>query len=181
MKHRNQLLALACILAFVAVAWLYIRNWVVQKPFGIIVFVSDGLVTRQLTMARLFDGGADQRLALETFPNVAILRNAANDFAVPDDAAAATALATGVRVNHRTLCVDSTGKALSTITALARKQGRAIGIVTNGSLAGPVPAAFYAHSPDAREGEAIAAQMVDSFRPDVALGGGESLFLPARS
>src|SRR5829696_1711673 len=151
MKLRNQLLALACMAVFLAMGYLYIRTWVVQKPFGIILFVSDGLLPRHLTMARLYDGGADHRLGVESFPNVALLRNDANDFAVPDDAAVATALATGVRSNHRHLSVDPKNARLDTIAQLARRQGRALGIVTNGPLTDPVPAAFYAHAADARE------------------------------
>src|SRR4051794_4168478 len=101
MKLRNQLLALACMAVFAGMGYLYVSTWVVQTPFGVILFVSDGLVARQLTMARLYEGGADYRLGLEAFPNVALLRNDASDFAVPDDAAVGTALATGVRTNHR--------------------------------------------------------------------------------
>src|SRR3954452_9893038 len=115
MKLRNQLLALFCVLVFLGLGYLYIRTWVVQKPFGIILFVSDGVVARHLTMARLFDGGADHQLALESFPNAALLRNFANDFAVPDDAAAATAFATGYRGNPRALSVDTSGAPLTTI------------------------------------------------------------------
>jgi alkaline phosphatase len=179
MKLRNQLLALFCVAAFVAVGYLYVQQFVVQKPFGIILFVSDGLVARQLTMARLFEGGAEHRLALEEFPNVALLRNFANDFAVPDDAAAGTALATGHRGNHRALSVDATGAPRRTIAELARRAGRSVGIVTNGSIVDPLPASFFAHTRDAREGDAIALQFVEQFRPDVAFGGGESFFLPA--
>jgi alkaline phosphatase len=178
MKLRNQLLALACLLAFGAMGYLYVRTWVVQKPFGIILFVSDGMVARQLTAARLYEGGADHTLGLEAFPNVALLRNAARDFAVPDNASAATALATGVRVNHHVLAVDPQGNPLETITALARAQGRAIGIVTNGSLASATPAAFCAHAQDSRDPTAIALQLLEKFRPDVALGGGANDFLP---
>lgn len=178
MKLRNQLLALACLLAFAGMGYLYIRSWVVQKPYGIILFVSDGLVARQITMARLYEGGADHQLAMEGFPNLALLRNDANDFAVPDDAAAATALATGQRTNHRFLSNDPLGKPLQTIAQLAREKGLAIGIVTNGNLADPVPAAFYAHSSDAREQSNLALQMVEKFRPEVALGGGAIDFLP---
>src|SRR5213596_2283945 len=98
MKRRNQLLALFCLLLFVAFGVFYVRLWVVQKPFGIMLFVCDGLVARHLTAARLFEGGADHRLALESFPHLALLRNDARDFAVPDAAAAATAFATGVKV-----------------------------------------------------------------------------------
>ncbi len=181
MKLRNQLLALACMAAFIAVGYLYVRTWVVQKPVGIILFVSDGMMARHLTMARLYEGGAEHRLGVESFPYLALLRNDARDFAVPDDAAVATALATGVRGNHRNLSMDAEGQPLETIAALARKAGRAIGIVTNGPLTDPVPAAFYAHAKDARETEAIAVQFVEKFRPEVALGGGALDFTPAKA
>src|SRR5687767_7524375 len=95
MKLRNQLLALACLLGFVALGFFYFRAWVAPKPFGIVVFLSDGLTTRTLTAARLYAGGADHRLAADGFPHLALLRNSARDFAVPDTAAAASALATG--------------------------------------------------------------------------------------
>lgn len=180
MKLRNQLLALFCMMIFAAAGYLYVQKWVVQKPFGIILFVSDGLVARHLTMARNFqEGGADHRLALEAFPNVALLRNSANDFAVPDDAAAATALATGVRGNHHMLSVDPAGKPLRSIAELARREGRSFGIVTNGSLCNPVPAAFYAHAADSRDEAALAMQMVD-FLPEVAFGGGQSSFVSGK-
>jgi alkaline phosphatase len=180
MKLRNQLLALACMAFFVAAGYLYVSAFVVQKPFGIIVFVSDGLVARQLTMARLYDGGADHRLALESFSRTALLRNDANDFAVPDDAAVATALATGIRTNHRHLGVNPKGQPLKeTIADLVRKKGRAIGVVTNGSITDPVPAVFYAQAADARETEPLALQLLNRARPEVILGGGAIDFLPA--
>ncbi|MEI9898490.1 MAG: hypothetical protein WDN28_32700 [Chthoniobacter sp.] len=52
MKLRNQLLALCCLLVFAAFGFLYVRTWVVPKTFGIILFVSDGMVTRHITAAR---------------------------------------------------------------------------------------------------------------------------------
>jgi alkaline phosphatase len=178
MKLRNQILALCCLLVFVAFGFLYVRTWVAPKTFGIILFVSDGMVTRHLTAARLYEGGASHRLNLETFPNLALLRNAARDFAVPDAAAAATALATGVQVGHRNLAVDAKGKSLASILELARAQGRAVGLVTSGSLAAPTPAAFYAHTGDARDNEQIVQQFLGKARLDVILGGGAGDFLP---
>ncbi len=177
MKLRNQLLALCCLLAFAAAGWLYVRTWVVQKPFGIILFVSDGLVARHVTAARLYENGAGHRLTLESFPNLALLRNDARDFAVPDAAAAATALATGVKVGHRTLGQDAQGQRLKTILDLARAQGRATGLITTGSLAAPSAAAFYAQTADAREHAPIAAQLAAA-KLDVILGGGAGDFLP---
>ncbi len=178
MKLRNQLLALCCLLVFAAFGFLYVRTWVAPKTFGIILFVSDGMVAQHLTAARLYEGGAGQRLALESFPNLALLRNPARDFAVPDAAAAAAALATGVKVGHRTLSVDANGKPLATILELARAQGRAVGLVTNGSLVAPASAAFYAHTSDARDGEQIVQQFIDRAKLDVILGGGAGEFLP---
>src|SRR5436190_16164507 len=142
MKLRNQLLALCCLLVFAAFGFLYVRTWVAPKTFGIILFVSDGMVARHITAARLYEGGAAHRLNLEAFPHLALLRNSARDFAVPDAAAAATALATGEQVNHRNLAVDANGRAIPSILELARDKGRAVGLVTTGSLTAPTPAAF---------------------------------------
>jgi hypothetical protein len=43
MKWRNQILALLCLTIFVALGVLYFRHWVVQKPFGIVLFIGEGL------------------------------------------------------------------------------------------------------------------------------------------
>ena len=67
MKLRNLFLAFACLLVFIAFGVLFFRTWVVQKPFGIILFVADGLTTNALTAARLYQGGADQKLTIESF------------------------------------------------------------------------------------------------------------------
>ena len=178
MKTRNQLLALACLLTFIAFGFLYFRTWVVQKPFGIILFVSDGLSGNNLAAARLYEGGADHRLNVERLGRVALLTNYANDFAVPDSAAAASALATGVKVNNQRLAMDAGGKALITILEAARESGRATGIITTGNLTNPTLAAFYAHASKSDETESIAAQLVDNAKVDVVLGGGAADFLP---
>jgi alkaline phosphatase len=179
MKLRNQLLALACLLVFAIFGWLYVRTWVVQKPFGIILFVSDSMVARHLTAARLYEGGAEHRLNIETLPHLALVRNAASDFAVPDAASASTALATGRKVAHRVLSIDPQGRPLPTILELAREKGRATGLVSNGRLAGPSAAAFYAHHPDARESAAIAKALTTRVELDVVLGGGGADFQTA--
>ncbi len=178
MKLRNQLLALTCLLVFVAMGVLYFQVWVVQKHFGIVVFVSDGMVARHLTVARLYEGGAEHRLALDAFPHTALVANSARDFAVPDAAAAATALATGVRVNHRNIASDHKGQPLRSLLEIAKAQGRSVGIVSNAQLTDPAPAAFFAHAANAEDSDAIAAQLVDNARIDLAFGGGLRHFLP---
>ncbi|HEX8296473.1 MAG TPA: alkaline phosphatase, partial [Chthoniobacteraceae bacterium] len=152
--------------------------WVVQKPFGIILFLSDGLLPRHLTAARLYEGGADHQLALDRMPHLALLNNSARDFAVPDAAAAATAFATGQKVNHRTLSANPRGEALPTILDLARADGRGVGLVTTGALTAASTAAFYAHTTDARDLSGIAQQFVAAPLLQVVLGGGAAEFLP---
>jgi alkaline phosphatase len=176
MKLRNRLLALVCLLGFVALGVLYFRTWVAPKPFGIIVFLSDSLTSRQIAAARLYQGGADHRLTIDSFPNVALVRTAARDFAVPDAAAASSAIATGQLGAHQQLSVDVDGNPLRTLAELARREGRSVGIVTNGKLTDPSIAAFYAHTTDTREPQVIAVQLAQQDTVDVALGGGSAVF-----
>jgi alkaline phosphatase len=180
MKLRNQLLALTLLLGFIALGFVFFKKWAVQKPFGIIVFVSDGLSTNTLTAARFYEQGADRRLNLESFPHLALVANAANDFAVPDAASAASAIATGVKGNNRALALDPRvdGKPLPSLLALAKEAGRATGLVTTGRLTDATPAAFYAHTADARDSQGIALQFVKDARLNLAMGGGLADFTP---
>ena len=179
MRIRNHLLALVILVAFLAIGSLYVRLWVVQRPFGIVLVVSDALVSRHLTAARLYADGADNRLEIEgSFAYSAIVRNDSTQFAVPDSAAAATALATGQRARHRALGVDGEGRTLVSLLELARKEGRAVGIVTNGRLTDPTPAAFYAHTASSTDRDTLAATLMDAPKFNVLLGGGADDFLP---
>jgi alkaline phosphatase len=175
MKWRNQILALFCLTIFIALGVLYFRHWVVQKPFGIVLFIGEGLTPDRIAATRLYAGGANAHLAIESLPAVALLSNYSQDFAVPDEAAAATTLATGVKVNNRSLGVGPNDKRLVSIIGLAREKGRAIGLVTNGRLTDPTAAAFYATG---KGGADIAQQLAEEKKVDIALGGGGSKFLP---
>jgi alkaline phosphatase len=179
MRLRNNLLALAILLGFLGLGILYVRFWVVQRPYGIVLFVSDGLVTRHLTAARLFENGAGHRLEIERLlPNSALLRNDSLQFAVPDAASAASALATGSKARHHTVGVDERGGSIASILELARREGRAVGLVTNGSLTEPSAAAFYAHTSNAEDGQSLAPLLLAAPQFHVLLGGGSQDFLP---
>jgi len=178
MKWRNQLLALLCLVIFAGLGVLYFQHWVVQKPFGIILIIGEGLAPERIAMTRVYIGGADAHLALDGMVHVALVKNASRDFAVSDQAAAASALATGVKVNNREVSVDPNGKPLTTILELARGRGRAIGLVTNGSLTNPTCAAFYSHLKNGNDVDEIARQLVDGKKIDIALGTSQAEFLP---
>ncbi|PZR75211.1 MAG: hypothetical protein DLM73_05850 [Chthoniobacterales bacterium] len=178
MKWRNQLLALFCLVAFAAFGVFYFQHWVVQKPFGIILFIGEGFTPDRLAATRIYAGGADTPLDLDSMPAVALLRNYSNDFAAPDQAAAATAMATGVTVNNRLIGIDSKGVALANLVELARRAGRATGLVTNTNITDSTAAAFYAHTADQNDKSEIARQMADIGAVDLVLGGGAADFLP---
>ena len=177
-KIRNRFLALVLLLAFLGVGVLFYVNWVVQKPFAIILFLTDNLNTSSLTAARIYKGGADHRLNLESLGQLGLITTQAADFAVSDPAAAVTAIATGQKVNNRSVGVDSAGNPLKTLIDLARERGRLVGLVTDGAVSDPTPAAFFAKSSDPLDAAAIVAQLADEPVLDVILGGGEAEFLP---
>ncbi len=177
-KFRNQIIALTCLIAYLGLGGLYVRKLVVQKPRQIILFVSDALGTRTLSAARLYAGGGDHRLELESFPNSALLRNISEDFSVPDTSAAATAISTGKRTKHHSVATTGTGRSLDTILEIAVKANRAVGLVTNASLTAASAAAFYAHTTRPGEPELLAVQLFERRKFSVILGGGASDFLP---
>ena len=176
MRWRNQILALLCLTIFFALGVLYFRHWVVQKPFGIVLFIGEGLTPERIAATRLYSGGANAKLSIESLPAMALLSNYSADFAAPDESAAATALATGEKVNNRTSGGANVGSTLKTIVDLAREKGRAIGLVTNTRLTNPTVAAFYAQG-KARVDD-IAQEFAEKKKIDIALGGGGAEFLP---
>jgi alkaline phosphatase len=97
--------------------------------------------------------------------------------AVTDSAAAATALATGVKTDNGVIGQDSEGVALITILERAQSQGMAVGLVTNTQMTHATPAAFAAHVDSRNMMVEIADQMLAA-GVDVLLGGGEDEFLP---
>jgi alkaline phosphatase len=177
-KWRNELIALFCLLVFATFGVIYFQHWVIQKPFGIILFIGEGLTAEQIALTRLYVSGADARIGLESMEHVALLKNYSADFAVPDSAAAATAIATGVKGPNRAIAMDARGKPLPSIVDLARERGRVTGLVTNTKLTDPTSAAFYAHAKGPTDPANIARELVDGGKLDVVMGGGSAVFLP---
>ena len=178
MRWRNQLLALFCLLAFAGLGVLYFQHWVARKPFGIILFIGEGLAPGRLAATRAYAGGADAHLNIDSMNHLALVTNYSKDFAVPDQAAAATAIATGAKVNNRTIAITGDKKPIKNLIELARERGRATGLVTDVKLTDPTSAAFYAHPADPNDVDSIAAEFVDGGKIDIAMGGGAAQFLP---
>jgi alkaline phosphatase len=177
-RIRNKIIFLTCLFAFAGLGFVLYREWVVQKPFAVIVFVAENFAPSHLSSARLFSGGADFRFRLESMPRAALATARAADYAVADSAAAASALATGQRVNRGSLALSPEGQTLETLLAAARRAGRATGLVADTPLTDAATAAFFARASDARDPAALAVQLMEKGAPDVMLGGGGSLLTP---
>jgi len=118
-KTRNRLLALFCLMVFLVLGSLFYVNWVVQRPFAVILFLVDNLTPSVLTPARNYAGGADHRLELEKFPNLALITTHAVDFAVSDSSAASSSIATGHKGKRGLLGVEIDNQRLPTLLDLA--------------------------------------------------------------
>ena len=177
-KNRNRFLALVCLLIFLGLGGLFYVNWVVQRPFGVILFLSDNLTPSVLTPARNYQGGADHRLRIDKFPHLALLTTHANDFAVADAAAVASSIATGQKANNGTLVMAAGKTRLPNLIEIARQHGRTTGIVSNASITDATAAAFYAKTPDPFDYQNLARQLVEGADVSVILGGGGADLLP---
>jgi alkaline phosphatase len=98
------------------------------------------------------------------------------DAVVTDSAAAATALASGVKTLKGAVGVDPSGAPVHTVTERAEALGKATGVVTTVPWSHATPAAFVAHTADRNDYAEIARQMIMDSAVDVVMGAGNPDF-----
>lgn len=149
-----------------------------QRPESIILLIGDGLGFSQLAFARIFLQGKEGRLVLESLPVTALVSTYSTSNPVTDSAASATAMATGVKTDNRSVGMDPGGRDLRTFAELAQEKGWELGYVTTTRITHATPAAYYGATADRHDEESLALQLLAQ-RPAVVLGGGLRSFLPA--
>lgn len=130
-----------------------------------------------LMSTRIAEGGPSHHLAIDTMPEAAMVTTYSASNYVTDSAAAATALATGVKTNNGMLGMNPDKKKIRTILEAAQGMGKATGLVTTVTITHATPAGFIAHVANRGEETAIAEQMAVS-GINVLMGGGKSRFVP---
>jgi alkaline phosphatase len=147
---------------------------------NVIVIQGDGMGTAQRDLIRLVGVGPGGELAMNTFPHAGLVHTdpADPEEAVTDSAAAATAYSTGYKTFNGAVGVDAKGLARATLLEVARRAGKATGLVTTSQVTDASPAAFGAHVKDRDDQSEIARQFLVRSKPDVILGGGEDRWLP---
>lgn len=149
-----------------------------KKAKNVIVFVGDGMGPAHREAIRLAAKGLQQDLEMNKMPYSGNVHTSSTTV-VTDSAAAATAMASGVKTYNGAIGVDPEQKPVKTILEMADKAGKSTGLVTTSQITDATPAAFGAHVSDRSKQSDIAKQYLENSRVDVLLGGGEDFWYPA--
>ncbi len=140
----------------------------------IILFIGDGMGEAHRQAATYWLGDS---LIMDEMPSYGYCRTCSASSDVTDSAAAATAIATGVKTINGVIGMGPSLNVLPTILEEAKIKGMSTGVITNVQMAHATPAAFVAHVENRAMMTKIAEQILAS-DVDVLLGGGENDFIP---
>jgi alkaline phosphatase len=139
-------------------------------PRSIILVIGDGMGLGHLSAVSVLVRGPAGRLAVERAPVVGLVRTWAADTLVTDSAAAASAMATGLKTPESAVSQQPDGSTPITLLEAAAAAGMATGVVTTAGLADATPAAFLAHAGHREEYRTILEQLLAS-NATVLIGG----------
>ena len=141
------------------------------QPKNVIFCIGDGMGPNQVQAASYYENAP---LSFELFPYQGTVTTYAADSGVTDSAAAATAMATGQKVNNGviSLATPGDGSELTTLLEYYKALGRSTGLVTTTYMTHATPAAFGAHEPSRNNTSQIASDYLTQTQPNVLFGGG---------
>ena len=145
-----------------------------------IVLIGDGMGAAHRFAGQLLLAGRGGRLTMDRLPIVGQMATLSADpeSFVTDSAAAATAIATGVKTVNGAVSIDPDGRPRTTLLELAKRAGKATGLVTTCQVTDATPAAFGAHVVHRSDQSEVARQYLHQSGVDVVLGGGAAWWLP---
>ena len=143
------------------------------QPKNVILMIADGMGVNDIENARNFaEDKFSYGLAMDFLPARGTCTTHSDSSDVTDSAAAATALATGVKTTNSFVGMDPDGQPVKNVCEVAREQGKKIGVVTNDDMTGATPSGFLVHHNSRDDTVALWDQMVAA-GPDVLIGNGE--------
>lgn len=196
MPAKSRILTAALIVFLAVVALLGIREFPFHSPSptrNIILMISDGCGYNQIAATDLYQSGRTGSQVYERFPvklamSTYSLQGRGYDpkqaWSSPDyvqqwftdSAAAATAMATGVKTDNGEIGMDPHHRRLKNLMEYAQDKGYATGVVTTVELSDATPAAFAAHNESRANWEEIAQEMILQSRLEVIMGAGNPGF-----
>ncbi len=133
-----------------------------------------------VTAASIWAEYENKELYMEQFPVVGLVKTHSLDYIVTDSAAAATALASGVKTQNKSiggyLDKNKQWQTVKSLSHYAKKKGLSVGIISTARTTHATPAAFYANVLSRDHEIEIAAQFVESADIDLLMGGGRKSF-----
>ncbi len=141
------------------------------SPKNVIVLIGDGMGPVQVEAAGMY-AGSD--MSFEALPFQGLTTTYSANSSITDSAAAATALATGQKVNNGVISMAYPGDGSELTTALESYQatGRATGLVTTTYMTHATPAGYGAHEPSRNNLSQIANDYLTQTQPNILFGGG---------
>jgi alkaline phosphatase len=141
---------------------------------NVIFCIGDGMGFEAVKAAGYYAYGETGTLSFEAFPHRAEMATYAADSPMTDSAAAATAMATGHKVNNGVISMEfpGSGTPLKTLLEIFKAQDKWTGLVSTTYITHATPAAFAAHNPERNNLADIAHDYLHLTRPNVLLGGG---------
>ena len=149
-------------------------NKTVNSPTNVIFCIGDGMGFEKVKAAGMYAYGKVGTLSFEAFPYQGEVTTHSADSPMTDSAAAATAMATGSKVNNGVIstALPGDGSELYTLLEFFRDQGKSTGLVSTTFITHATPAAFGSHEPTRGNLAEIAEDYLNQTRPNVLLGGG---------
>jgi len=150
-------------------------------PWNVILFIGDGMGPAQVQAANYYNGGA---LSFESFPYVGAMVTSSANSVITDSGAAATAMATGHKVNNFAVSAAypanayyrTVGEPMTTSLEYSQRRGKSTGLVTTSFISDATPGAFAAHRGFRHDYFGISDDIINNSRPDVLFGGAR--FIP---
>jgi alkaline phosphatase len=138
--------SLKCLIVVVSVVCMFASMVYAEAPKYVFFFIGDGMATAQRMAAEeyLKSQGKDG-LLMNTFPAFGMATTYQSDRFIPDSAATATSMATGVKTNGGCIGVDANFESVENISEMAKKKGMKVGIVSSVTINHATPASYYAH------------------------------------
>ena len=153
--------------------WIFWGGASPAEPAHVILMIGDGMGQEHVNAAGMYAHGSPGGLSFESFPVLGeVLTHSLSDKPT-DSAAAATAMATGVKVENRVVSIDPSNgdDDLLTILEIARDMGKRTGLVVTSTINHATPAPFAAHARDRGKFGEIAEDYMMQTRPNVLFGG----------
>lgn len=153
-----------------------------SRPKNIVIMIGDGMGPAYTSAYRYYKDNPDTEEVEQTvfdrlLVGMASTYPASASGYVTDSAAAATALATGVKSYNGAISVDTQKQPLPTIFEKAKALGLSTGVAVTSQINHATPAAFLTHNESRKNYEALALSYLET-NADVFLGGGQKYFSP---